>query len=100
MKKILFTCLISIIVIIVSVIVLTSYFKKDYIVVSHNVHWLNRESNLRNFTPISNSLNLFQNELKKFDKTPDKLFDNLYFDKIEISIELTEYGLIDRKSVV
>ena len=94
MKKILVTCLISIIVIIVSVVVLTSYFKKDYTVVSHNVHWLNRESNLRNFTPISNSLNLFQNELKKFDKTPDKLFDNLYFDKIEISVELTEYGLI------
>lgn len=68
--------------------------KKDYIVVSRNAGWLNKESVWRDFIPASNSLNLFRTELEQFDKSSGALFDNLFFNKIEMNIELTEQGLI------
>lgn len=95
-KKLLIILPVLVVVIIIAVIVFTSLLKKDYIVVARNADWLNKESAWHDFTPASNSLSLFRTELEQFDKSKSSgtLFDNLFFNKIEMNIELTEQGLI------
>lgn len=93
-KKRIIIPVVLIAVIIISVIVFTSFAKQDYIVVLRNADWFSKESVWSDFTPASNLLSLFRTELEQFDKRSSALFDNLFFNKIEMNIELTEQGLI------
>lgn len=85
---------ILVVVIIIAVIIFTSLLKKDYVVALREAPWYNRETNWRDFSPVNNSLKLFETELKQFDKSTDKAFNDLIFNEIEIGIVLNERGLI------
>lgn len=93
-KKLLIVFPILVVVIIIAVIIFTSLLKKDYVIALREAPWYNRETNWRDFSPVNNSLKLFETELKQFDKSKDKAFNDLIFNEIEIGIVLNERGLI------